>query len=185
MKKVSLFFLSLFLFSFGLIATEVSVHYYIGEMNCIQPNEEHHRHYGLFFLKRTLIPDENRFIDSCFLKSPEDGYLELEQISVLEGDFNQTIVTSPDGLITGSGELVGFPWEWTNLKEHMQLSDDNPVSVEVENRIHEDYILSIANVYFAEHVGEKELLATFTAKLYKVDKKTLERFFNGSSAVPK
>lgn len=180
MKKVSLFFSILLLSSLHLFASDVSVHYYIGEMYRRQPNEERSQHYGLFFLKRTLIPEENRFVDSCYLKSPEDGYLELEQVSTLEGDYNQTVVSSPDGFITGTGELVGFPWEWTNLKEHMHLSDENPISIEVENRMHDDYILSIANVYYTSILGETELLAIFTAKLYKVEKRILERLIESS-----
>lgn len=174
MKK---FLLIILLFPFLIWGNEKATHYYIGEMKCCLPEDQEPQHYGLFFLKRTLLPQENRFVDTCFLSGMNDEIFNLEQISDLQGDLNETVISSPSGLITGSGELIGFPWEWTSLHQHMELISDSSVHIDVQNTWEEESILSIASVYTIEDDGKKEFFATFSAKLYEVNKVVMENFF--------
>lgn len=175
MKKilVSMFFF----FPVLLMGIQPTTHFYIGEMKYNMPEDQEPEHYGLFFLKRTLLPDENRFIDKCFLSALDGDTLELQQISDLNGNLNEIIVSSPTGLITGSGELIGFPWHWTSLREHMEIESDSSVHIEVQNTWEENSILSVASVYTVDEDGKQEFFATFSATLYLVDKFVVEHFF--------
>ncbi|MCB1072770.1 MAG: hypothetical protein KDK96_06670 [Chlamydiia bacterium] len=152
--------------------------FYIGEMKSQSPDEEEAEHYGFFFLKRTFLPDQNRFIDSCFLNAKDGEVLELKQISDLSGDLHEIVFKNPSGLITGTGELVGFPWEWTSLKERMVVHSESPIEIDVQNRLEGDSIISIASVYTIEEDGSKEFFGTFSARLFKIDRKVFEHFFS-------
>lgn len=151
--------------------------FYIGEMKSQSPDEEESEHYGFFFLKRTFLPDENRFIDSCFLNARDGEVLELQQISDLKGDLHEIIFKNPTGLITGTGELVGFPWEWTNLKERMVVHSESPIEIDVQNNLDGETIVSIAFVYTIEDDGSREFFGTFSACLFKIDQRMIEHFF--------
>lgn len=152
--------------------------FYIGEMKSQSPDEEEAEHYGFFFLKRTFLPDQNRFIDSCFLNAKDGEVLELKQISDLSGDLHEIVFKNPSGLITGTGELVGFPWEWTSLKERMVVHSESPIEIDVQNKLEGDSIISIASVYTIEEDGSKEFFGTFSARLFKIDRKVIEHFFS-------
>ncbi len=160
-----------------LMATEVS-QFYIGEMKTQSPDKEEAEHYGFFFLKRTFLPDENRFIDSCFLNASDGEVLELQQISDLKGDLHEIVFTSSGGLITGTGELIGFPWEWTNLKERMVIHSDSPIEIDVSNDLDGDTIHSVASVYTIEEDGSREFFGIFSARLFRIDRNVIETFFN-------
>ncbi|MCB1080388.1 MAG: hypothetical protein KDK69_01075 [Chlamydiia bacterium] len=175
MKKI--LFTLLFIFPFYLMSEEGTTHYYIGEMKYTMPEDQEPEHYGLFFLKRTLLPEENRFIDKCFISALDGDTLELLQVSDLKGDLHEIVLSSPTGLITGSGELIGFPWEWTSLHEHMEIKSDSSVHIDVQNTWEDNYILSVASVYTLDDLGGREFFATFSATLFRVDKVVIEHFF--------
>ena len=152
--------------------------FYIGEMKSQAPDEEEAEHYGFFFLKRTFIPEENRFVDSCFLKARDGEVLEMEQKSDLKGDLHEIIFKGSEGLITGTGELVGFPWKWTGLKEKMIVHSESPIEIDVSNELDGETIISIASVYIIEDDGSKEFFGTFSARLFKVDKALVQGFLS-------
>lgn len=172
MKKWLFSLLLLPCFLFGESYSE----FYIGEMKVQSPDEEEAEHYGFFFLKRTFLPEENRFIDSCYLKARDGEVLEMQQESKLTGDLHEITFKSKEGLITGTGELVGFPWQWTNLKERMVVHSESPIEIDVSNDLDGETIISIASVYTIEDDGSKEFFGTFSARLFKFDKALIEGF---------
>lgn len=172
MKKWLFSLLLLPCFIFGESYSE----FYIGEMKSQSPEEEEAEHYGFFFLKRTFLPEENRFIDACFLKARDGEVLEMQQESNLNGDLHEITFRSSEGLITGKGELVGFPWQWTNLRERMVVHLESPIEIDVSNDLDGETIVSIASVYIVEDDGSKEFFGTFSARLFKIDKALIEGF---------
>ncbi len=152
--------------------------FYIGEMKSQSPDEEETEHYGVFFLKRTFLPEQNRFIDSCILYAKDGEVLELQQISDLSVDLHEIVFKNPTGLITGTGELVGFPWEWTSLKERMVVHSESPIEIDVQNKLDGNTIISIASVYTIEDDGSKEFFGTFSACLFKIDRNVVQHFFS-------
>lgn len=106
--------------------------------------------------------------------------MELQQISDLKGDLHEIVFKNPTGLITGTGELVGFPWEWTGLKERMVVHSESPIEIDVQNTLDGEMIISIASVYTIEEDGSKEFFGTFSARLFKIDRKVIEHFFPDS-----
>ena len=154
------------------------VEYYLGEMKAQMCEEETSQHYGFLFLKRTFLPDENRFVDHCLITSHDGETLELEQTSDLIGDLHEIVLSDQQGLISGEGELIGFPWEWTHHQEKLHLNIETPVEVEVNNTIEKDTMFSRASVFTLESDGTRVYFGTFSAKLYRVDIKVIERFFH-------
>lgn len=152
--------------------------FYIGEMKSQSPDEEEAEHYGFFFLKRTFLPDENCFIDSCYLKARDGEVLEMQQESKLTGDLHEITFNSNEGLITGTGELVGFPWQWTSLKERMVVHSESPIEIDISNELDGETIISIASVYTIEDDGSKEFFGTFSARLFKFDKALVQGFLS-------
>jgi len=156
------------------------VEYYLGEMKAQMREEEISQHYGFLFLKRTFLPDENRFVDHCLITSHDGETLELEQTSDLKGDLHEIVLSDQQGLISGEGELIGFPWEWTHHHEKLHLNIETPVEVEVNNTIEKDTMFSRASVFTLESDGTRVYFGTFSAKLYRVDIKVIESFFHQS-----
>lgn len=150
--------------------------FYIGEMKSQSPDKEEAEHYGFFFLKRTFIPEDNCFIDACYLKARDGEVLEMQQESILNRDLHEITFRSSEGLITGKGELVGFPWEWTNLRERMVVHSESPIEIDVSNDLDGETIVSIASVYIVEDDGSKDFFGTFRAHLFKFDKTLIEEF---------
>jgi hypothetical protein len=177
MKKWSIF---LFFFLPAFAFANPLVEYYIGEMKAQMCEEETSEHYGFLFLKRTFFPYENRFVDHCLISSRDGETLELEQTSDLKGDLHEIILSDEQGLISGKGELIGFPWEWTHLQEKLQLNIESPVEVEVNNTIEKDTMFSMASVFTLESDGTRVYFGTFSAKLYRVDIEMIEKFFHES-----
>jgi|JI10StandDraft_1071094.scaffolds.fasta_scaffold02452_10 hypothetical protein len=155
---------------------ESSSAFYMGEMKSQFPDEEEGEHYGFFLLKRTFYPEENRFVDACYLKARDGEILEMEQESKLTGDLHEITFQSEEGMITGTGELIGFPWEWTHLKERMVIHSGSPIEVDVSNDIDGEIIISTASVYTVEEDGSREFFGTFRARLFKFDQAPIQKF---------
>ncbi|MBF5059570.1 hypothetical protein [Candidatus Neptunochlamydia vexilliferae] len=151
---------------------------YIGEIRSQIPGEERADHYGLLFLKQATFPDEKQFTEHWLLKAHDGEVIEWEQASQLEEDLHEITLSGEGGTITGTGELVGLPWHWTVLREKMELHTESPIEVEVENRMDNETIHSIAYVYSVEEDGSRTFFAMFRAILYTVDQEMIANFFN-------
>ena len=175
MKKLCLFLLFLVP---AFAAPQVD--YYLGELKSQMSKEETAEHFGFLFLKRTFLPEESRFVDHCLISSHKGETLELKQSSELRGDLHEIVLSDEQGLISGKGELFGFPWHWTHLQEKMHLNIESPIEVEVSNRIDGDTMFSMATVFTLESDGYREYFGTFSVKLYRVDIQVIENFFQAS-----
>lgn len=159
------------------LMAEPTIEYFIGEMKCRMCEEEVSEHFGFVFLKRTLLPEESCFIDHCLITSRDGETFELTQTSNLRGDLHEIILSDDKGMISGKGELTGFPWHWTELQEKMRLNIESPVDVEVKNTISEGKMHSIARVFTLESDGTREYFGKFSTDLYHVDAEKIEQFF--------
>jgi len=157
-----------------------SKEFFIGELKSQVGLEEASDHFGFLFLKRELIPEEERIIDRFLLTTKDGEVLELGQNSSLRKDLHETILSDEQGIISGSGELVGFPWHWTALKEKLFLDIDGLVEVDVENQFEKNTMHSKAVVFTLESDGSRLYFGTFYARLYKIDVHLMEKFFQDS-----
>lgn len=161
-----------------ILMAETTVEYFMGEMRCQMCEEEVSEHFGFLFLKRTFIPDESCFIDRCLITSRDGETLEIEQTSNLRGDLHEIVLSDSEGMISGHGELVGFPWHWTQLQERLRLAIESPVEVDVKNTMEGETMFSMARVFTLESDGSREFFGTFSTELYRVDAKRVESFFH-------
>ncbi|MCB1107435.1 MAG: hypothetical protein KDK76_04990 [Chlamydiia bacterium] len=151
--------------------------FYIGEMKSQMFEEETPEHFGFVFLKRTFAVEKNLFVDHCLISTRDGETLEFLQQSELTEDLHKIILSEPQGLVSGTGELIGFPWHWTSLQEKMKLNIESPVEVDINNIMEGETMFSIASVFTLEGDGTREYFGKFITKLYQIDIKTIEKFF--------
>lgn len=178
MKKI-LFMFAVFLQAFlcGDVTKEA---FYMGEMKCQYIHEDVPGHFGIFFLKRSCTGEENYTIDSCLLVSPEEGIFSFQHVAVPQEDPNEFLASNPDSEFFGEGEIVGFPWNWTELRECLEFDNDGGVIVRVENNQLEDgAIQSKARIFFKDdETDELHYFATFSAYLYPIDPAVIYMMLN-------
>lgn len=169
MKKI-LFMFAVFLqaFLWGDVPKEA---FYMGEMKCQYLHEDAPGHFGIFFLKRSCTGEDNQTIDSCLLVSPEEGTFSFQHVAVAQEDPNEFFASNPDSEFFGEGEIVGFPWDWTELRECLEFDNDGGVIVRVENnQLENGAIQSKARIFFKDdETDEPHYFATFSAYLYPID----------------
>ena len=156
---------------------EIFSEFYLGELKSQSPESEKSEHYGFLFLRRTLFPEENRFTDAYMIIARDGEVIKSEQNSELTGDLHEIDFRSTEGLVTGHGELVGTPWQWTSLKEKMMINTDGPVEIDVSNKKEGNTIVSIAMVYMVGDDGSKDLFGMFTARLHRLEEANVRGFF--------
>ena len=154
--------------------------FFIGELKSQVGVDENSGHYGFLFLKRELIPDEERIIERFLLTTKDGEVLEVAQHSELTQGLHETILSDELGVVSGTGELEGFPWHWTALKEKLFLDIDAKVEIDVENKIERNTMHSKAVVFTLESDGSRIYFGTFYARLYKIDVHLMEKFFQDS-----
>ena len=168
MKKILCVLAVLFQpFLFGEVIKEA---FYMGEMKCQYIHEEFPEHFGIFFLKRSCSSD-NLAIDSCLLVSPGEGTFSFQHVAMHQDDPNEFFASNPDSEFIGEGEIVGFPWSWTELRECLEFDNDGGVIVKVENsQLGNGAIQSKARIFFKDDETEElQYFATFSAYLYPID----------------
>ena len=150
--------------------------FYMGEMQCQYVHEDQPEPFGLFFMKRVSCPENNTMTDSCLLVSPDEGTFGFVHVSLLQDEPNEFIASNPDSEFIGEGELVGFPWKWTEWREHLEFDSDGSVAIDVENiELENGAIHSKAKIFFNESGdGNSRHFATFSAYLYPIDPTVVE-----------
>lgn len=159
-------------------AQEASTEFYMGEMKCHYANEQYPAPFGLFFLKRVYSPEDQSIQDTCFLTSTEEGNFHFEHISFLQEDPNEFIASNPDADFVAEGEMIGFPWKWSELHEHLEFEKNGGVIIDIQNkRLENGTIISLAHLFFDEEGdGQRHFFATFSAHLYPVDPEIVKAF---------
>ena len=174
MKKMLLMFaLVLQPFIWGEVEKEA---FYMGEMKCQYLHENTPEHFGIFFLKRSSSDNDSLIVDSCLLVSPEEGTFSFQHIAVPQDDPNEFLISNPESEFFGEGEIVGFPWDWTEFRECLKFDTDGGVIVRVENtQLDNGAIVSKARIFFKDDESEEaKYFATFSAYLYPIDPRIID-----------
>ncbi|MCB1083166.1 MAG: hypothetical protein KDK61_02550 [Simkania sp.] len=150
--------------------------FYMGEMKCQYLHENNPEHFGIFFLKRSGLNEDGLIIDSCLLVSPEEGIFSFQHVAVPQDDPNEFLASNPESEFIGEGEIVGFPWDWTELRECLEFDADGGVIVRVENiQLENGAIVSKARIFFKDDEDEEaKYFATFSAYLYPIDPSVID-----------
>lgn len=104
-----------------------------------------------FLLKKSMDPSRSEIVEvACVKEAGRPAYISPVYMQV-SGNLITAISNKPtyDGTLTGTGTLVGAPWNWSDLTFSMEMTvgGGHVVRIEDENIVRDDHLIARKKIF--------------------------------------